>query len=337
MTSPIGTGVVRRHYSASRTPSRLGREPAPQLERTTICAPLDFDRHVADVVDFHSTLAIGSSTFAAAAAHVIACTPILAGRLGLSVQVLLQQTWEWQGQRIGSPQLTISLAPCEKRTLELSVIRRRLRTDLRRYTTETTLQRETSDSSRSSTNVSQESARRRNWSFATNGSIGMSFLVDLEAGHEITLQQAIDETATLAAESLQEETAKSSEQLRSLEEITLESTEEDTVQQKETRVLKNPYHDRSLTLNVFSVNDVYSVLNVTRGIKPAVWVALDRLQLDREFVLANAAFLEATLLDRALSLELANAAALARRRQYRRGRPHHATRRRGCVPDPARR
>ena len=294
-----------RHPSASET--LLGdREP---------CDPLVVN-HITDVVDFHAPLSVGSDAIGDDESRPeIACTPILSGNLSVGLNVLIRQTWQWQSQMLGSPQLTLSLAPCEERTIELSTTRRRTRTDLRRSVTESTASRETSDASRSSTDVTQTTARRRSRDFATNNSLSVGTkVVDLKLGADFSIQDAVDETVAEASRSLVEETAKSAEQLRSMQEIKVEVVEEDIVRHTEKRTIHNPYRDRSLTLNFFSIMDVYDVLNLATTVEPVLRVRFETLLLDERFILANASFLEATILDKSLALELPNAVATARLR-----------------------
>ena len=178
--------------------SHPGDSTQPPNGQGAVCFPLSTNV-VSDVINFHAQIPASLQPLpepsSGSPAHDIACTIINSGRVGFGIEVLLRQTWRWQGQSLGAPQATISLAPGEERLIEVSTVRRRLHTEKQRLTTETTAQSESSDSTRSSANVTQTSARRRNWSVATNGRINFKAgKVGVELDQSFNLENSVERT-----------------------------------------------------------------------------------------------------------------------------------------------
>lgn len=278
------------------------------------CNPLQSDM-VRDVVDLHSHIFAGIRPLPMGA--TLACVPFPNVNLALGVRLNFRQYWTWLGQSLGAPTATLSLAPMEERTIALETRRRRMRTDTRRDVTEAVWRRETADSTRASSNTTQSSAHRRNWGFSTDGSLNIGRkegFLNGKINGAFNLEDAVESNSESSLQSAREETMKSSEETRSQSEVTVETVVEQITTNKDVRVLKNPYHDRSMTLNFHSLTDRYRIGTTPRARRPKLMMQFAGMTLDEEFVLNNSSFLERALIDNGLALALGEAVATALRR-----------------------
>lgn len=301
----MGTGTTRRNTTNDSSIDEQNR---------LFCSPLQTEM-VRDVVDLHAHVFAGLRPLPGEV--ILACVPFDRAHLGLGVRLNFRQNWTWMGQTLGPPKATISLAPMEERTIALETRRRRMRTDTRRDVSETVRRRETSDSTRASSNTTQSSAHRRNWGFSTDGSLNIGTAQSAVSGAinaAFNLEDAVEATSQTSMENASEETQTSAEETRSQTEITVEVVNETITTNKDVRVLKNPYHDRSMTLNLFSLSDRFRIGTVPRPRRPKLMLHFAGMALDEEFVLNNASFLESSLIDSALALDLGDAVGTALRR-----------------------
>ena len=88
---------------------------------------------------------------------------------------------------------------------------------------------------------------------------------------------------------------------------------ETTTEERLARRIRNPYRDRSLTVNVLQLLKRYEVTTSLASVRPVLVIGVRHLVMDRAFVLANGGFLRANLLDADLVRELVQALAAARR------------------------
>ena len=247
----------------------------------------------------------------------IACTPINALALGLGLRLEFMQRWFWQQQQMGPPRATLSLAPGETRVVSVETKRRRMVTDRRREVMESVTRREDQDSTRASTNVSQSSSRRRNWSVASDGSFNFGqsdgvFGADVNVSG--SLESEVQSSVEQGMDTARDETRTSAEEIRTLTEVVVETVTETVTTESQTRTLQNPYRDRSLSLNFFGLTDVYQVQVEMNRQRAKFFVDFADLEFDAQFVLANASFLTSTLIDGTLAIELSEAVQQALRR-----------------------
>jgi hypothetical protein len=101
-----------------------------------------------------------------------------------------------------------------------------------------------------------------------------------------------------------EATKKSAHSLKTLYKIEVRGVSESLIQNRMTRIIKNPYNDRTLSLNIFQLIKHFSVKTSLVEIRPALIIQVNGLYFDNEFVVSNSDFLQNNLLDQSLIDEL---------------------------------
>jgi hypothetical protein len=309
------TRLVQAIRRAPRPPVSLRVEPIPEPERVVPVScrgPVFPEGMLADEIRFHQLLGIGEVTMDNLAGRELACTTINRPRLELVADILYAQRWYWREREVADLAATLSLAPNEELTLQISTKRRRSVTEERRLQTELVQNSETSESTKSSTDVTQASKRSSNWSVSTNAELGLIPKLAVNVGASAEFGGAVEATATNSINRVHETTSKSAETLRSLQEVRVEQTVEETIEQAHRRVIRHPYRSRSLIINVFSLVNLYQVTTGFVGLLPALALTFEGLDMNSDFVMANADFLQQVLLDRSLAVELPNALVAAR-------------------------
>lgn len=232
--------------------------------------------------------------------------PILAGRLSVAADLLYSQTWAFQRLYLSDISASISLAPGEKLTL---TIKKTQRTQL----TENTMQSSDSLDSSESTivdkdvlNVQRSSVHAQQWHVDGNANIsigGGAFTLGGNAGTSGSTQT----TSNTVVEQISESTQKTARRLQTLQKIEVARQSELFTEEVQNRTIENPYRDRSLTLNVYELVKDYSVTTELGEIRPVIILEITDLELDREFMLSQGAFLDEAMLDRTLVAELREA------------------------------
>ncbi|WP_372348400.1 hypothetical protein [Streptomyces sp. KL116D] len=147
--------------------------------------------------------------------------------------------------------------------------------------------------------VAHTSARNANWSMSGNGSFSLGG-VGISAN--ATSSGTISNTLSSTVNEVHETTVKSSQKIATQAKVQVRGVTEGTVESRQTRVLRNPYLDRSLALNLYEVCKRFRVTTTQDQTQPLVVAELAPLDFStpgaaQSFVAANAQFLSEYLLD----------------------------------------
>src|SRR5262249_9793391 len=118
---------------------------------------------------------------------------------------------------------------------------------------------------------------------------------------------SLQDTAQSSVQQITEATRKSAHSLKTLHKIEVRGVTETFTQNRLTRKVFNPYHDRTLLLHVFQLVKRFSVRAELSQVRAALVIDIDALDFDTGFVVSNSDFLRSTLLDTALVDELPTA------------------------------
>lgn len=230
----------------------------------------------------------------------MACVPVeILVRAGLDP--LFQQTWTLGQLAIGDLASSMSLAPGERLTLEVSSSQRQVVTRDVLDSAESVRAIENTVIDREAVNVVRSNTKTTNWHVDGTGTIaGTGWGVDLTAG----FSKNVTDSNQTSINRLTETTRRSSETLKTLHKIEVKGTTETLVQNRVARVVRNPYRDRTLSLNVFQLIKKYTVASSLVETRTAIIVPITNLAFDDAFVLNNVDFLQQYLLDSALLDEL---------------------------------
>lgn len=240
----------------------------------------------------------------------IGCLPLFKGQLSaaLAVDLIYEQRWCFKRHVVSALATTIALAPGETLNVTLKQSQRKV---FDRTTLEQVEQTETTESTtvdRSVVNVTRSSSKTNNWSVSGDASISLPIKkVDIGLNVGGNLSQSVTETSQSSAEQVSEATRKSADSLRALSKVEVKETMETTQETTHSRLITNPYRDRSLRLNVFALAKEYLVEFALTGLRPVVLLEVSDIQFDRQFVLSNGDFLQGNLLDTGLRFELSDA------------------------------
>lgn len=240
----------------------------------------------------------------------LACVPVRAGLLSIAADLRFRQIWALQSLGIGDLSSSIALAPAEELTL---TIRKTQRTQLTEATVKST---ETLDSFESGRvdkdvlNVARSTSQSQQWRVDANSSFSLGGVFSLGASGG--LSGAVQSTSNTTVENITEATQKSAHRLQTLQKIEVARQSELTIEDTHKRVVKNPYRDRALTLNVYELNKRFSVMTALAEIRPVLVLEVTDLEFSRDFVLSHGDFLDDELLDRTLVAELRDALVAAR-------------------------
>jgi hypothetical protein len=159
-------------------------------------------------------------------------------------------------------------------------------------------------SDKEAVNVARSSAKTENWHVDGSGGFDIGIVkLGVSAGGSGTTT----ETAQDSVQHITEATKKSAHSLKTLHKIEVRGVSETLIQNRMTRVIKNPYSDRALSLNVFQLIKHFSVLTHLTEIRPALIAEVKGLVFDKEFVLSYSDFLRDQLIDPSLVDDLATA------------------------------
>jgi hypothetical protein len=222
----------------------------------------------------------------------------------LALSLSFEQHWRLRRVAIGDLSTTIGLAPGEKLTLEfLSSQRRRLE-----QTTVDSTEEFTSDEStiidKEALNVARAASKTENWKIDGSGSFGIG---DLKIGLGANYSKTVSESTQQSMQHITEATRKSSHNLKTMHKIEVRGVTEGFVQNRMTRVIENPYRDRTMVLNVYQLVKHFSVETRWVEVRPALVIDVSAIQFDAGFVVAFSGFLRQSLADEALVNDLQTA------------------------------
>jgi hypothetical protein len=222
----------------------------------------------------------------------------------IGLDIRLNQKWKFVNLKIGDLSSTMSLAPSEQLTLEFQSTQRRLLEQSKVDSVEEMSSTETTTHDKEALNVTRTSSKTDNWHVDGTGHfIFEGGWADLTAG----ISSQITNTSQTSLEHITEVTNKSSESLKTLHKIEVRGVSENIIQNRMTRIIKNPYHDRTLSLNVFQLIKNFSVTTEFQELRPIIIITINNIKFDEAFVTSNSEFLDSKLLDPLLRTELQEA------------------------------
>jgi hypothetical protein len=234
----------------------------------------------------------------------LACVQVTAGSVVLGLDPRFAQTWNLTSVAIGDLASTMSLAPLEQLTLEFQSTQRKVLDRTSIDSTESMDSSESTTSDKEAINVTRASTKTQNWHVDTSGTLtcGAASL-KASAGYSKSVTDSNQQTVNHITET----TKKSAHSLKTLHKIEVHGVTESVVTNRMTRVLKNPYYDRTMTVNVFQLLKHFSVHTAIEEVRSALVLRVDSFAFDSHFVVSNGDFLRTTLLDSALADDLSTA------------------------------
>jgi len=221
-----------------------------------------------------------------------------------SILAWFSQQWKLQEVMVGDYANLISLAPGEILTIEVRRTQHTLLEQTQESTSTVENGTENLDSDKESITVANTSARTANWSISGTG--GFS-LAGIGASGSATDSNTVNNTTSNTLNSIHETTVKSTQKVTTQTKLQVRGVTEATVDVRQTRVLKNPFQDRSLDLNLYEVVKKFQVQTALQASAPngashpalqlLITATLQPISFNQGFVCTNQAFLQAQLLD----------------------------------------
>lgn len=228
----------------------------------------------------------------------------------LALDLLFEQRWNFQASFIADLQTTVALAPREEVKLELRTTQRKSLQQSVIDSVEEVHSSEATIVDKETINVARASSATQNWHVDGNGSFSLGAL---SLGASAGTSSSVTQSATSSVDQVHETTKRSAESLKTLHKIEVNGLSETIIDERVVRRVRNPYDDRTLTLNVFQLLKRYDVTTTLSGARPALVFSVRDLVMDRRFVIVNGGFLRDSLLDADLLGELSGALESARR------------------------
>lgn len=225
-------------------------------------------------------------------------------KLHMAALVHFEQRWFFKDYKVSDLASTIPLAPHESLRLALRKTQRKRLTQTTIDSVEELESRESSLVDRDILNVARSMSTTENWQVSGNGSFSIGGLgLGASGSYSKSVNQAVQSTN----QRLRESTQKSASTLKALQKTEISELSEVTEDNLRSRLLVNPYFDRSLLIRVYDLVKTYCVETHFIRAVPALTIAVENLPIGRDFVVSYGDFLAETLLDTALALELGNA------------------------------
>jgi hypothetical protein len=169
---------------------------------------------------------------------------------------------------------------------------------------ESTTSTESTTSDKEAVNVTRASSKTDNWHVDTSGTLTCGWAtLNASAGYS----RSVTESNQQSINRMTETTKKSAQNLKTLHKIQVRGVTETLVTNRMTRVVRNPYPDRTMSVNVFQMLKHFSVSTALTETRLGVILRVDGLDFGADFVLANTDFLRGQLLDSAMIDDLLDA------------------------------
>jgi len=211
-----------------------------------------------------------------------------------SIDLKFEQVWLLINQKIGDLSSSSGLAPGEQVTLEFLSSQR---TTLDRQTLDSTEEMnsiENTINDKEVVNVVRASSKTDNWNASVNGGVDLGyFSLGGSGGSSGSTTESINTTQ----DHISEVTKKSSQSIKTLHKIEVRGISETFVQNRMTRTVKNPYRDRTLSINVFQLLKQFEVTTKPFEIRPSLIIKIDTLEWNDNFIRSHSDFLRNNLID----------------------------------------
>lgn len=262
-----------------------------------------------NVVRFHQPITLKSLLLLTDSE--LACAPTSEIDVSFGLTQHFKQSWDYKSTELGNPLSRISLAPLEKRVVEIAYKRK---TNVNRSDHVKRSQRSSSNSSSStkaSSNTTSSSASRLNWSVSASASYGIEG-VGFGASAMGNIGGETSQNNERSINYITNETSKSSQQVLSEAETTTKIGLETSFEHIEEQTLRNPYADRTLLVTLYELIDRFEVSTSTDELKPCLIVDFDKIRkdtvrvntpmiFDEKFVNTHSQFIRIALLDDSLA------------------------------------
>jgi hypothetical protein len=185
---------------------------------------------------------------------------------GLSVAVFVpwKQTWTLKGFSRGNLLHSIALAPLEQVTMQVFSWERRSRSLEQSSETEVDQQTEMTQTTRDTEDVFREMLSKRDFAWQLSASLDASYtngVASIRVGGDGSVSDttSIQQTARNSSQHMQESTVKATSRVRSRRVTRITQTIESGREQRVTRVIHNPNHCHTLTLDFFETLAHYEI------------------------------------------------------------------------------
>lgn len=224
--------------------------------------------------------------------------------LGLSIglDILYNQKWNLIELSVSDISSNITLAPNETLTLEFENSQRKT---LEQSTVDY-IENITSDESlindKEIINVMRSSTKNSSWNVGGNASFSIGSIFSFGGGGDV--KNSLIESSEDSMENINETTRKSANNLKLVHKVEVKGTSETVIKNRMQRIIKNPYTDRTLSLNVLQLMKNYSIETSVKEIRPSLVIDISNINFDSSFIQKNSNFLRQSLLDPDLVLEI---------------------------------
>jgi len=217
-----------------------------------------------------------------------------------SVDLKFEQQWLLMRQKFGDLSSSSSLAPGEQVTLEFLTSQR---TSLDRQTLDSTEEMnsiENTTNDKEIVNVVRASSKTDNWNASVNGGIDLGYFnLGGTGGSSGSTTESLNNTQ----EHISDVTKKSAQSIKTMHKIEVRGITETLVQNRMTRTVKNPYRDRTLSINVFHLLKEFEVTTKPLEIRPSIIIQIDALEWNENFILSYSDFLRNNLIDPSFNVD----------------------------------
>jgi hypothetical protein len=241
--------------------------------------------------------ALGGTVQSSVDTPVLACVAVLDMVVELGLDARYLQTWNLTGLSIGDLASTMGLAPLEQLTLEFQSTQRKVMDRSVVDSAESMDSSESTTSDKEAVNVTRSTVKTEGWHIDATGSVSYKAAsLQVQGGYS----KSVTQTNQQSIDRVTEATKKSAHNLKTLHKIEVHGVSESVVSNRMTRVLRNPYYDRTLSVNVYQLLKHFNVVTALDELRTAILLTINEVQFDSDFVLANADFLRNSLLDSGL-------------------------------------
>ena len=227
----------------------------------------------------------------------IACVGVSDFQVDIALDPTFEQTWVLQQQSIGDLASTMGLAPGEKLTLEVQTTQRKLLDQESIDSTESMSSTESTTSDTEAVDITRASSKTQGWHVDSTGTLTCGYAsLSVSAG----FSQSVTDSNSQAIHHISASTTKSASSLKTLHKIQVRGVTETLITNRMTRIVVNPYPDRTMTVNIFQLLKHYTVETAQTELRIALIIGINDVAFDNHFVVSNADFLRQTLLDSTL-------------------------------------
>ena len=227
------------------TPEPPGPPCQAQALKFDPCKPLTLDGSPEFVLPFRRPIILTNLRTYDAAVDDALSTPLAAlvvsrCRVDLGLDPHFEQTWTLTALHIGDLASTMSLAPSEQLTLEFQQSQRKLLDQTVVDSNESIDSSESTTSDKEAINVARATTKSSGWHVDVTGEVTVGYAsLKTTAG----FQNTVRETNQQAVNLISERTKKSAHSLEALHKIEVRGVTETTINNRMTRVIKNPYFE----------------------------------------------------------------------------------------------